>query len=301
MINEISEQLGKLFENPFDQNSSLLRKTVYVAFHTVTLGIPLGIHTLIDYSFPKVDEVHSNLKEIALKGMLSKLDKPDLVNKEAMDFANAKLNEHKDVKLSKFDKKINSENKDLLKLLTIYSDIYLKKFEALIQKHSDNPWQNEEVIKAADDCIKLAYAIGMMTLEDLPAFMSKRPDSERRFDFSLTRQDSYQYRTFYYLPVLYHLVRAGAIWRKPPGSERMRLYFPDKKVTKEEAAPFYQKDTLQNNWNELYNSYCKRVRMIVPEEDLQDNSRYGDSRHAAWTKVDAKFEDFRDRPDTMPT
>ncbi len=221
------------------------------------------------------------------------------LEQESLDFASEKLKEHADVK-STFNFRHNPKNNQLLKLMEIYWEIYFKNFENKMKIQSDQPWNNEEVLKAADDCMRLAYAISVLTLEDLPAFTSAMPKEEQKFSKSLARQDAYMYRSFYYCTNMYHWIRGGIVSKIDPRTSRSYLGFSNDEISKEEALPFYQSDTIQNRWNSLYNSYCDRVRMYVSEEELRDQWN-GDQRHANWTQKDLNPAKFSRTPDTQPT
>lgn len=294
--------LNTLFENPFKDNLSLTHRVAIVAFHVFTLGIPLAIYTAIDCCFPEgiLSSILPNFGGI--EAALDKLKKSKNIapysnlEQEALDFASAKLIEHADVK-SKINFRHKPKNDQILNLMEIYWEVYFKNFENKMKIQLDQSWKNEEVLKAADDCMKLAYAISVLTLEDLPAFTSAMPKEEQKFSKSLARQDAYMYRAFYYCTNMYHWIRGGIVSKVNPQTRESYLGFSNDKISKEEALPFYQSGTIQNRWNSLYNSYCDRVRMYVSEEEL----RNGDPRHANWTQKDLNPAKFSRTPDTQPT
>lgn len=162
--------------------------------------------------------------------------------------------------------------------IALLSTIYLEKEgnlkQLLLEKNSD--WKNQEIIAAADECMKISYAIGVLTLEDLEAFIKEHPvsrnapttinDSKRTLAVALADQDSYQMFTFYYCAYLYYSIRQFEEWRdeKPIGN----FFSREEGVPEGYADLFYKNDAMQNRWNRLYNDYCDRIRLFVPEKDL---------------------------------
>lgn len=231
----------------------------------------------------------------------------------AIDFAREKLKKHapKIPELSgdyfapwyKSSWKRQPVNEEITLLAVLYDDIYKGAFFNALQQHGEDAWSHAEVIKAADDCMKISYAIGVLTLEDLKPFDEKWVNSgffvKRKpagLAGSLVRQDSYQYRTFFTCTNIYHWARGG-LYHK----EQEEFIFIDKEsdpeASKEHADRFYQSGTIQNSWNALYNDYCDRIRLYVDETTLFDK----DSRHVKWTKKDTGAETFFHTPDAQPT
>jgi len=136
-------------------------------------------------------------------------------------------------------------------------------------------------------------------LEDLKPFteqLKKDKGEERTYAKALARQDSYQYRTFYYCTNAYHWIRGGIVW------DGKQLEFPLEgpfgpmlPIPDTFAQLFYQEGTMQHSWNQLYNDYCNQVRSYVKEGDLED------SRHVNWTVKDTAIKTFDRTPDSLPT
>jgi hypothetical protein len=119
----------------------------------------------------------------------------------------------------------------------------------------------------------------------------------RTYAKALTEQDSYQYRTFYYCTNAYHWFRGEIAWSAHPYNKDKKGLFKAESISAAHATAFYQKGTIQNSWNELYNNYCDRIRLYVNEKELKS----ADSRHFNWTEKDTEIKSFRSTPDTQPT
>lgn len=226
------------------------------------------------------------------------------IGQEAIEFARKKLSEHSGVKATVFSagwggpSKTNQPvNQEIALLTALYWDVYFKALEQEVKKHAE-PWSQPAVIQAADDLMKIGYAISCLTLEDLPKFIEFLDSKgvKRTYAEALTIQDSYQYRTYYNCTQTYHWIRGGIAWRKSEGNDEEGLFHP-REVPKAHADRFYQEGTVQSGWRVLYNDYCDRVRLYVKEDEL----RGADNRHITWTKKDEGEKTFRQIPDTLPT
>jgi hypothetical protein len=232
-------------------------------------------------------------------------DKPyPEIGTQAIEFARQKLSKHPEIKprdfsagWEGFSKTYQPVNQEIALLTTLYWDVYFTAFTQEVKKHAD-PWSRPTVIQAADDLMKIAYAISCLTLEDLPEFTQalEKKGEKRSFVEALTIQDSYQYRTYYDCTKAYHWIRGGIAWSKSEWSDKKGLFQP-KEAPKTHAENFYTKGTIQSDWRALYNDYCDRVRLYVKEADLKK----ADNRHFTWTKKDEGATTFRHTPDTLPT
>jgi hypothetical protein len=229
------------------------------------------------------------------------------IGQEALQFARKKLEEHPEILPYKFaagwyaaEKTHQPVNPEIAHLTRLYWDVYYQALEEAIKKNKDDPWSKKEVIDAADNCIKIAYAISCLTLDDLPAFTENlaKKNIKRSFEEALTKQDSYLYRTFYFCTNAYHWARGGLIWRADFwNKDEEGLFYPEDGVSLNHANPYYENGTIQNRWNQLYNDYCDRIRKYVDESKLKEK----DNRHINWTQKDTKDQKYFSKPDTQPT
>lgn len=298
-----------LFAYPLCADQSLLKKISNVAFHILTVGIPLAVYTITSFCYTKVSSLvkNVNLQATGVNSVLQNKEiKPySVLGQEALAFARKKLEEHPDIKPFRFSAGSRGYNNthqpvnpEIALLTTLYYDIFFKNFEDLMKQNKENPSINQDVINAADALMKIAYAISNLTLDDLKSFRDKLSVKgvKRTYAKALTEQDSYQYRTFYFCTSIYHYLRGQFRWSQDPqNNEREILRFAGY-PSASHVTPFYQKGTIQNSWNRLYNEYCDRVRLYVDEEQL----RLADSRYFNWTKKDTGVTTFTSIPDTRP-
>lgn len=298
-----------LFQHPLCENQTLLQKIANLAFHILTLGIPLAIYHVVAWvRAPKsVEETeHVNLQNAGLDSVKKNraIKQPTTPGAEALEFARQKLTEHPGVDEFRFapsylepEDTHEPTNPEIGKLTTLYSQ-YFETFKEAIKVNERNPWKSEAVLSAADDLMKLGYAISVLTLEDLQPFTAALAEQgiQRTYAEALTIQDYYQYRTFYYCTNVYHWIRGEIKWQYNEYRDQhtLTLQFPPSDA---HATPFYQKDTMQNHWRTLHNDYCSLVRKCVKERDL----KRADRRHVNWTKKDTNVKSFDPRPDTQPT
>jgi len=286
-----------VFGAPLCIDQSLLKRIAIVAFHVLTAGIPLAVSHVIRAIFTKSDAHYDcDMNSKAVDSVIKELKPYSTLGKSALEFARKKLEEHPEIQPKKFSagwngpsETIQPTNQEIARLTDLYWDVAFKNFEELMKQNQDNPWASQDVIDAADTCMKIAFAISNLTLDDLKA---STEISKKSYVNALTEQDAYQYRTFYFCTNIYHGCRAAINWDKNRNALMHIASIPD-----EHATLFYQKETVQNTWNELYNNYCDRIRMFVNENELKN----ADQRHVNWTQKDTGVRTFRATPDTQPT
>lgn len=295
-----------LFSHPLCEEQSPLKRVANLAFHILTLGIPLATYHGISCCYPRrpFEQENGNLQSIGVISIQQNksIKSYSTLGQEALKFARIELKKHPEITPTQFSAGWNDPsttnqpiNQEIARLTTLFWDIG-ENFEKLIKKNRENPWSNQEVINTADTLMKIGYAISNMTLDDLESFteMLSSKGENRTFANALTAQDSYQYRTFFFCTTTYHWLRGAISW--DPYDQGDELYFCET-VPESHAALFYQQGTIQHSWNTLYNDYCNRVRSYVNEEELMK----ADGRHIAWTKPDAGVITFRSFPCPQPT
>ncbi len=255
------------------QDQTPLRKISTVALCILSVGIPLIIaYRTFSYCFA---------------GTPTKTTTPtqpysDLGN-EALKFARQELQSDSSIKPAIFqsgyyDKKQTKQptNSEIALLTT------------LSKKAGKGYFANEQELEKSSRYINLAFATSNLTLDDLEPFTQKIGkgflnllfrEEKRTYTQALTKQDSYLYRTFFYLPLAYLNVR------HPKGK------------SEEYINAFYKEGTSQYNWRMLYNEYCDRVRSYVAEEELEK----ADKRFVKWTRKDESLETFSLSTGTMPS
>lgn len=211
----------------------------------------------------------------------------------AIAFAKQQLAANPNVKATKFlapwtgAQTLQPVSVEIAQLNALYAEIEKEALALWRDSQPETRMNNPQLVEAVDKWIKLAYTLSVWTLQDLDAYVQQNPtwkeyqqDVPRTKAKALTLQDSYMYRTYYYATRVYHYLRSNGNQDSPAHS-----------------ALFYTKGTKQNEWNQLYNDFCDRVRMHVTEADLQR----ADNRHYTWTKKDTGVASFHHEPDTLPT
>jgi len=283
--------MGHLFYHVLCPTQSLTKRATIVAFGCLLLvgGLFAAYSAISKYlSTPPSPKKPSN-PEIDEQATLDNsknesVSQPEIVdNLKPMEFVGKLMN-------SKHYNTFQPVNCEIATLATSYFD-HIATFKTALKAHQINPWDQEDVLQAADALIKIAYKISCLTLEDLKPFtetLIKYGHNERTYAQALTQQDSYQIHTSYYCTNVYHWIRAGILW---DGNE---VRYPT--VSEAYAHRFYKKETRENSWNAMYNDYCDRLRSYVNEEDLKK----ADERLANWTVKDTESKTFKGVPDKQP-
>lgn len=290
-----------LFREPLCKEQTRLKKIAHVAFHILTLGIPLAMYRIISCCFPKWAQNKTNHVDLGGKAVetvqqntVQQNIKKPFSKTEAIEFAKAELEKRTgittDVKAfenyntgAKLHQPVNQE---IARMTNMYLDNHLKTFYDALEQNANDPWNKEEVINAAAAYMKVAYAIGCLSLDDLPAFTKDLSDKGivRSNAEALVRPDSYLYRTFFYCTNAYHQIRGAYAWI----AAETKLDFPSGKVSSKHADLFYKEGTTQNTLRLLYNEYCDRVRVAVNEDELR---KVNDS-FVNWTQKDTGSSTF---------
>jgi hypothetical protein len=180
-------------------------------------------------------------------------------------------------------------NEHITLLATLYAHILLPAWRQAVDNHPNSPWEQEEVIKAADACMKVDYVISCLALEDLKRLNAeeKLKDSARTCEKTLASQSHYVYQAYFFCPSTYRLLKGGTqvLGEKTTTSEEYRQFF-------------HQKGTVQNTWNQLYNDYCRKVKACMSQEEF---TKLDDLRYVKWVQEDVPNQFFSLLPDTQPT
>lgn len=351
-----------LFTNPLGKYLPPVEKVAHVAFNVLTLGIPLAVYHIFKVTTSLFEKAYD------LINMPTPQYCADL-SKKAVAFALAELKKHPNIKPFAFSSGWSGPknthqpvNTHIALLTSLFWDVAFKRMEEAIKAHKENPWENQEVINAADAVIKIGHTISKMTLYDLPEFMKAyeakkeaafkrleeaveahkenpwgsqdvtdaadalnkfgfhiskethhnlhtcmkeldaKKKEKRTFAQALTKQDSYQYRTFYYASQSYHWARGALGYGRNPHridyeTAKDELDYLSHIIPEKHAKLYYQAGTIQEEWRTLYNGYCREVRKVVSERELQR----ADNRHVSWTQEDKRPKTFNQIPDQLPT
>lgn len=219
---------------------------------------------------------------------------------DALSFAREKLKDPnlKPVSWSKSDL-AGPCNPEINLLYTLYNSHFsgfANKIAAGGRKRAERPWEDPDVLQAANDLMKIAYAISILTFEDAENLsqMAALKGIKRSIGQSLSEQDTYAYKAISLLPRAYHCLRgADKRWQQ----DQMTPLFEGDTCKADDSggaytALFYQEGTDQNRWREMYNEFC-----ALPSAC---KVAIGDGRITAWMRLDEDSE-FLTHPGTLPT
>jgi hypothetical protein len=181
-------------------------------------------------------------------------------------------------------------NEQITLLATLYGETLLPAWRQAVEKHPTSSWEQEEVIKAADACMKVDYVISCLALEDLKQLNARERlgAPEITCEKTLASQSHYVYQAYFFCPSTYRLLQGGTMELGPGSSNTSAEYIK----------LFHQKGTVQNTWNQLYNDYCRKVKACMSKEEF---TKLDDLRYVKWVQEDVPNQDFSLYPDTQPT
>ncbi|MDN3507568.1 MAG: hypothetical protein P0S94_01455 [Simkaniaceae bacterium] len=227
--------------------------------------------------------------------------------KEAIAFARGMLREHPETERFVWTYLDNQPvNTEIAFLTGLYYNVAQKKLWEVVKQHKEgNLLDYQDVKEAADDMMKIAFAIGCLSLDDAHSVQKaiQRNGENRSFVGTMVTQDSYLYRTFFFMPNAYQgVVRPGLEWSEEGAYQDAGVY-PCHPIPDEYAKEFYKEGTMQAGWRALYNEFCARIEMYVTRVDLQNGQAgsWGDQRFTNWTEKDKSQDTFRICCDTQPT
>ncbi|BAE81222.1 hypothetical protein [Chlamydia felis Fe/C-56] len=121
--------------------------------------------------------------------------------------------------------------------------------------------ENEQFFVLMTEYLQLAFAVSIYTLRDLDAYMKKYADTAS-YAQALSRQNSYNYKTFYAMSIAYSLAR----WL----DRRCDSGAPEDMVERS-ISRFYQEGTQEFAWRALFNNFCERARWYLGDEQEAEN------------------------------
>ncbi len=139
-----------------------------------------------------------------------------------------------------------------------------------LERFSENPWTNDNVVRAFDPLMTVSFTISMLTLREL--------NSEGANLLQLA--GTYPRRAFEYCSDYFVLAFEGK--RVVDGQ---LVGIQTREALGHHAVPFYQQGTPQHNWRMLYNAFCDEIPSILGREQLpQRIDALDSSRSYLWLK-----------------
>ncbi len=151
------------------------------------------------------------------------------------------------------------------------------------QLGKDGCWSNESFLQQLDQLIVVSYAMGYLSLMDLPKLQQGGDEFVDQYD-ALFDDTCYLSTTFFKLPYLYH-------------RGRMDSRTATQEVTDSHADRFYEREGRLARYRALYNDYCARVANAIPRDRIEHEA--GGMRYINWTQPDRTKASFRPFPDVI--
>lgn len=299
-----------LFAHPLCPHQSLVRRIANIAFHIFTCFIPLIIYHIGRAIFPWKQK--NDLTEEEEEPWIPSLPKQRLTEMRreqppysaegmaTLIFARRILRERPEIG-SQLIRSRNEEfapfilqpmNDKIAKLNYLEAEVFYPEFEQAIKDHPENPWDNPDVLQAADNYMKICFAISASTLDDLPLLvesLSQRED-ERTVEQLISDRTCYVKHTFFLLAKAYHNIRSG-IYFNPDDERGPRIDYPET-PSLEHSERFYQNGSMFRLWNKLHNEFCERMAHFVDLDEMEREF----PRYLSWIKKDEAPEDFQRNP-----
>jgi hypothetical protein len=355
-----------LFQSPCSKTLSLIKKIAIVAFHILTIGIPLFFYKIVSCCFPRKThtELHGKkLQEIAVESVKSVTPTQAVLNAWSKFNSSKDDTDLKDAFEQTAKVVLPSENKPKASPVPAYrkpSEIAPRRFSTLtpaqvnpithaatkfareelrkfkaaspekqtletgfkgitrapdgdlshimrlpkafenalnakLKALGNEAWKNEEVIKAADELMKVTFYKACQVLKDLSGLVDQfsKLGSVKTQEKFLNKVRSYQFEAFEQFTYVYHSIRSGKYWTevrlKDPRDGTSEAYECWKYPRGFDAKQFYQEGTKQNEWRMLYNYYGEEFAKNIQVSAL-------DKWYGSRSEEDYTDESFRPTP-----
>lgn len=303
-----------LFESPLCPHQPLLQRIGNIAFHVFTFFIPLMVYHIVNAIFPKGKQIEAWNEETPwiptepdrmVEEVPFRLPPYSDVANTAITFARSLLQQRDNIPPEPIITGVPAHlpglqplNDEIARLTVLERTEIYPFFESVIRGNPDDTWNNPYVIDAANEYIKVCFAISALTVDDLPRLVeSQRQLGEECTTAQLIASRAcYVKRTFYAMTKAYHWIRSGIHYN--PGTERgfaARLIHPQY-PNQEHSEKFYRNESMHFLWNQLYNEFCDRVFRCTTREELERES----DLILPWIMNDESMGDFTTNPGPLP-
>lgn len=159
-------------------------------------------------------------------------------------------------------------DKRIAYLMKKFWDVELANLVNGLSQIKGNPWADRGFVEYADKAMKTAYTISKLTLTEFPDFMKHAEEYKEDFDGNipskeeiLTEYDTYQRLTLHTCFHFYQLLRGRISYDR----ENSKVMIPEVNTR---ASHFYTDNTIQNEWRELSNLYCREAKQFFEEVEV---------------------------------
>jgi hypothetical protein len=276
-------------KNPYCKQQTKLQLAVTIIFHVIIF--PLGLYRLgqIFYSFcckrsaipvgKQPDQIplqkqatqsvknNSNLEQVvrapkpqSVRATVQTntqvvMDDPAAV-RQAKEFADVTLafNAKEAFEPSEFTTGGPNHEK-IERLRHLYRTKFNPALKRAIKENPVNPWETKAVQKAANEAMKISYAIAHYSLEDANSFTAKLTGSQAN---QTTLRKNFLKNRVLLCGKVYHFCKSRAVW----SPEVNKTILPDQLTTKQKHI-FHNPEHMENSWNVLYNDICTRMDRLL--------------------------------------
>lgn len=230
-----------LFQSPLCCAQSVLRRILNIVFHILTLGLPFLFYHVVAYC------IDSEQKSVLSKSLLKYGQESILAVKKLSSKISFKG------QWNFWDKKVPDYQPHYINnTVSLYWEYAFKNFKTALKENQQNPWKNKNVVKAADDLLKVSYTLFEYTIASLPVLQKALIDRHAANDDSSSSEsddssssdqtlplhlflrellsnyddeDLYAMSTIYYCAYTYTWIRYGVIW----DNQKNCFVFPQEK------------------------------------------------------------------------
>lgn len=263
------DHIYHLFESPFCERLSLWRRIAIIAFHILTLGIPLLLYHVISYYFnwysPPL-EIEPKMKSVKIfKNYII-----DNVRNTLCELGSKVLAEQSKVWFGSIT--YPPVNEYFSSLVKVFWEIKFKEFVQALKSHPKDPWAHKDVLDAADMLMQISYTISIYVLKDLPKYvrdiqLKGYPEQDIYTKLFLDPQ-CYPSFMLYYCSQVYAWIQLGVVW----DDESQSLQIPSSIKTIDSTPglvgiysnmKFYDNTLPHHAWRLLYNDFCENASQIL--------------------------------------
>ncbi|WP_348662585.1 hypothetical protein [Chlamydia vaughanii] len=151
-------------------------------------------------------------------------------------------------------------NEDISYLATLRHDKF-KEIQTCLRVDSNNRFNYPDVPTLeifntlATEYLQTSVVLGMLVLEELPQYLKEHPECKSYVDVLLDSS---------YCEIIYHAGCSYCLMRFLHLDCKDKL---DESVKKNRQGRFYEQGTVEGEWRELYNTFCKALHALISREE----------------------------------
>jgi hypothetical protein len=142
-------------------------------------------------------------------------------------------------------------------LITLHHTVYYPRLSRALK--GERPWESEETLYLAYDCMKTAYLVDRLMLEELKGFaemLEETTGEKREYAAILEARDSYQFLVLDWCDFIYGMIKQEIVWDEAEGS-----------LCYDHSTQPRHKGIVQDACEELYNDWRMGLEHAVPNNE----------------------------------